>query len=178
MKSPEDFLWITQVLLWNDEKAFERLMMKYLPHIRRYFIIQTAGNEALSDDLTQETFIRAWRGLSGFGRLSSFSTWLYKIAFNVYASHVTKSITTLPLDNDKNAFAIADKDNFATSDIQEEVREAIYRLNEREKVCITLFYIDDMSIKDIAKITGYTTGTIKSHLARGRKNLEKILKKQ
>ena len=167
MKSPEDFLWITQVLLWNDEKAFERLMMKYLPHIRRYFIIQTAG-----------TFIRAWRGLSGFGRLSSFSTWLYKIAFNVYASHVTKSITTLPLDNDKNAFAIADKDNFATSDIQEEVREAIYRLNEREKVCITLFYIDDMSIKDIAKITGYTTGTIKSHLARGRKNLEKILKKQ
>lgn len=177
MKSPEDFLWITQVLLWNDERAFQRLMMKYLPQIRRYFIIKTAGDEALSDDLTQETFIRAWRGLSGFGRLSSFSTWLYKIAFNVHASHVAKSVTTLSLDDEKTVFAIADDNNIATLEIQEEVREAIYKLSEGERECITLFYIDDMSIKDIAKVTGYATGTIKSHLARGRKNLEKILRK-
>lgn len=177
MKSPEDFLWITQVLLWNDERAFQRLMMKYLPQIRRYFIIQTAGDEAQSDDLTQETFIRAWRGLSGFGGLSSFGTWLYRIAFNVYASHAAKNIATLSLDDEKTVFAIADSNNIATLELQEEVREAIYRLSEGERQCITLFYIDDMSIKDIAKVTGYATGTIKSHLARGRKNLEKILRR-
>ena len=175
MKSTKDFLYITKVLLWNDQQAFQCLMMKYLPQIRRYFIIQTKGNEALSDDLAQETFIRAWRGLSGFSGLSSFSTWLYKIAFNVYASHVSRNIVTLSLDDEETTLTIIDN-NFTTSDIQEEIREAIYRLSEGERQCITLFYIDDMSIKDIAKVTGYATGTVKSHLARGRKNLKKNLK--
>ena len=132
MKSTKDFLYITKVLLWNDQQAFQCLMMKYLPQIRRYFIIQTKGNEALSDDLAQETFIRAWRGLSGFSGLSSFSTWLYKIAFNVYASHVSRNIVTLSLDDEETTLTIIDN-NFTTSDIQEEIREAIYPVKRRRK---------------------------------------------
>lgn len=176
MKSPEDLLWITQVLLFNDQRAFSRLMTKYLPQIRRYFVIQTAGNEALSDDLTQETFIRAWRGLDTFGHLSSFGTWLYKIAFNVLATHTAKSVNTLSLDDDKTIYAIADVPKDEDFESFEEVRQAMYSLNSKERQCISLFYLDEMSIKEIAKVTGYATGTIKSHLSRGRKNLENILK--
>ena len=56
MSSPEEILLISRVLLLNDERAFGRLMKRYLRPVRRYFLIQTGGDEALSDDLTQETF--------------------------------------------------------------------------------------------------------------------------
>ena len=56
MSTPEEILLISRVLLLNDERAFGRLMKRYLRPVRRYFLIQTGGDEALSDDLTQETF--------------------------------------------------------------------------------------------------------------------------
>ena len=88
MKDPEDILWVTRVLLLNDQRAYSSLMNKYLPHIQRYFIIQTKGNQAVSDDLTQETFIKAWQGLSSFRQISSFRNWLLKIAFNTFISYL------------------------------------------------------------------------------------------
>lgn len=174
MKNHEDLIWITQVLLWNDERAFERLMKKYLPQIRRYFLIQTKGNDATSDDLTQETFIKAWQGLKRFKQLSSFGTWLYRIAFNVYMTYATKNETPQSIEN-CNTLQIAYNETHETTDI-EELQKAIYRLSDKERQCITLFYLQEMKIREINKVTGWNIGTIKSHLSRGRKNLEKILK--
>ena len=100
MKNSEDILWVTRVLLWNDERAFRRLMEKYLPQVRRYFLVQTMGNQATSDDLTQETFIKAWQGIGGFRGLSSFSTWLYRIAFNTFMNHTrSAACQTTPIDD-------------------------------------------------------------------------------
>ncbi len=175
MKSHEDLLWITQVLLWNDERAFSCLMNKYMPQVRRYFLIQTKGNEATCDDLTQETFIRAWRGLNRFRQLSSFGTWLYRIAFNVYMSYAAQNNTPQSIDDETTAWMLANSDDIETTEKEEQIRRAIYRLNEKERQCITLFYLEDMKIKDIEKITGWPMGSIKSYLSRGRSNLEKIL---
>ena len=76
MSTPEEIFLISRVVLLNDERAFGRLMKRYLRPVRRYFLIQTGGDEALSDDLTQETFIRVWRGLDSYKRLSAFGTWV------------------------------------------------------------------------------------------------------
>lgn len=176
MKQSEDILWVTRVLLWNDERAFSRLMEKYLPQVRRYFLIQTMGNQAATDDLTQETFIKAWQGIGGFRGLSSFSTWLYRIAYNTFINYTRgKGNPTTPIDDERSAYEIPDESPPAHKQ-EEALQKAIYSLNEKERHCITLFYLEEMSIKEIQKITGYPTGSIKAYLSRGRNNLEKILK--
>lgn len=176
MKNSEDILWVTRVLLWNDERSFRRLMEKYLPQVRRYFLVQTMGNQATSDDLTQETFIKAWQGIGGFRGLSSFSTWLYRIAFNTFMNHTrSAACQTTPIDDERTAYEIADEGPPPTWQ-EEALQNAICLLNEKERHCITLFYLEEMSIKEIQKITGYPAGSIKAYLSRGRNNLEKILK--
>lgn len=176
MKNSEDILWVTRVLLWNDERAFRRLMEKYLPQVRRYFLVQTMGNQATSDDLTQETFIKAWQGIGGFRGLSSFGTWLYRIAFNTFMNHTrSAACQTTPIDDERTAYEIADEGPPPTWQ-EEALQNAICLLNEKERHCITLFYLEEMSIKEIQKITGYPAGSIKAYLSRGRNNLEKILK--
>ena len=136
------------------------------------------GNQATSDDLTQETFIKAWQGIGGFRGLSSFSTWLYRIAFNTFMNHTrSAACQTTPIDDERTAYEIADEGPPPTWQ-EEALQNAICLLNEKERHCITLFYLEEMSIKEIHKITGYPAGSIKAYLSRGRNNLEKILKKQ
>jgi RNA polymerase sigma-70 factor (ECF subfamily) len=57
------------------------------------------------------------------------------------------------------------------------LRTAVAELDDAERNCITLYYLEELSIRDIEKITGYKQGTIKSHLSRGREHLRAVLKK-
>lgn len=180
MKDPEDILWVTRVLLLNDQRAYSSLMNKYLPHIQRFFIIQTKGNQAVSDDLTQETFIKAWQGLSSFKQISSFRNWLLKIAFNTFVSYMRenkKEELFESIDDDIGTYEIMD-DEASRPESEDALHRAIYRLNLKERQCVTLFYLEEKKIKEIAKITGYSEGSIKVYLSRGRNNLEKILIKE
>lgn len=180
MKDPEDILWVTRVLLLNDQRAYSSLMNKYLPHIQRFFIIQTKGNQAVSDDLTQETFIKAWQGLSSFKQISSFRNWLLKIAFNTFVSYIRenkKEELFESIDDDIGTYEIMD-DEAPRPESEDALHRAIYRLNLKERQCVTLFYLEEKKIKEIAKITGYSEGSIKVYLSRGRNNLEKILIKE
>ncbi|MBQ8450805.1 MAG: RNA polymerase sigma factor [Bacteroidaceae bacterium] len=180
MKDPEDILWVTRVLLLNDQRAYSSLMNKYLPHIQRFFIIQTKGNQAVSDDLTQETFIKAWQGLSSFKQISSFRNWLLKIAFYTFVSYMRenkKEELFESIDDDIGTYEIMD-DEAPRPESEDALHRAIYRLNLKERQCVTLFYLEEKKIKEIAKITGYSEGSIKVYLSRGRNNLEKILIKE
>ena len=97
MKDFEDISLITQVTVFHNQKAFDRLVMKYQSPIRRLFLSQTLGDEMLSDDLAQETFIKAYTHLDKFRGIASFSTWLYRIAYNVYLDHVRSRKMTASL---------------------------------------------------------------------------------
>ena len=177
MFTPEEILLISRVVLLGDERAFGRLMKRYLRPVHRYFLIETGGDEALSDDLTQETFIRAWRGLDSYKRLSSFGTWLYRIAYTTYQNylkgvkhhlslddeHVSPTLQTLTTETDYDAEEIA------------ALHRAIAQLNEGERTCITLHYIEEMSVKEIAAVTGMNEGAIKTALHRGRNHLRTLL---
>src|SRR5664279_2307545 len=84
MSNTDDIRWVTQVALLGDKSAFDKLTCKYQSPIRRFFLNLTVGDGPLSDDLAQETFIKAYLNISAFKGLSGFSTWLYRIAYNVY----------------------------------------------------------------------------------------------
>lgn len=80
MNELNDISLVTQVAVFHNRRAFDRLVVKYQSPIRRFFLNQTLGDRQLSDDLAQDTFIRAYVNITKFRGLASFSTWLYRIA--------------------------------------------------------------------------------------------------
>ena len=85
-----DIALVTQVAVFRNKNAFDQLVRKYQSPVRRFFLNQTAGDEQLSDDLAQETFIKAYVNITKFRGMSSFSTWLMRIAYNVFYDEVRK----------------------------------------------------------------------------------------
>ncbi|MBQ6653023.1 MAG: sigma-70 family RNA polymerase sigma factor, partial [Prevotella sp.] len=84
MKGISDLTLVSQVVMFHNRRAFDRLVVKYQSPVRRFFRSQTHGDEQLSDDLAQDTFVKAYVNIKQFRGQSSFSTWLYRIAYNVF----------------------------------------------------------------------------------------------
>ena len=82
MRNLEDIAWITQAAIFHNRAAFGRLVEKYQAQVRRFFLSQTLGDTQLSDDLAQDTFVKAYLNISRFRGEASFSTWLFRIAYN------------------------------------------------------------------------------------------------
>lgn len=174
MSQLNDIALVAQVVVFGNERAFDTLVKKYQSPIRRFFLQQTLGDEALSDDLAQETFIKAYTHLASYKNLSSFSTWLFRIAYNVFYDYIR---------NRKETSGLEDWEVDATH--QTEQRQIgkemdIYRglslLKGVERTCITLHYMEDLPIAKISAIVGIPSGTVKSHLSRGKEKLANFLK--
>lgn len=84
MNQLNDISLVAQVVVFRNTKAFDQLVKKYQSPIRRFFLNLTCGDSELSDDLAQDTFIKAYTNIASFRNLSSFSTWLYRIAYNIF----------------------------------------------------------------------------------------------
>ena len=88
MAELSDISLVTQVAVFHNKRAFDQLVRKYQSPVRRFFLNQTLGDEQLSDDLAQETFIKAYVNITKFRGMASFSTWLFRIAYNVHYDYV------------------------------------------------------------------------------------------
>ena len=103
MSQLNDISLVAQVVVFHNTRAFDRLVRKYQSPVRRFFLHLTCGDSELSDDLSQDTFIKAYTNLASFKNLSSFSTWLYRIAYNVFYDYLrarkeTDSLETRQVD--------------------------------------------------------------------------------
>lgn len=174
MSQLNDISLITQVVVFRNNKAFDQLVKKYQSPVRRFFLHQTCGNGPLSDDLAQETFIKAYTSIASFKNLSNFSTWLFRIAYNVFYDYIRtqKEMDDLETSQVDAAHHVQQKDIGKEMDIY----NALARLKEAERTCITLFYMEDQSMEKISNITGLPANTIKSHLKRGKEKLAIYLK--
>jgi RNA polymerase sigma-70 factor, ECF subfamily len=169
-----DLTLISQVLILNKKSAFDLLVKKYQGSIRRFFLNQTLGDKEFSDDLAQETFIKAYLNLKSFRKMSSFSTWLFRIAYNVFYDYIRSQKETCSMDSAE--VQAMHSSNSADSSKKMDVYQSLAVLKEAEKTCITLFYIEDQSIEKIAMITGFAANTVKSHLKRGKEKMAVYLK--
>ena len=95
LSSINDLSLVAQVIAGASDRAFGRLVDKYQQPVRRFFLHQTLGDRMLSDDLAQDTFIRAYRSIRQFQQLSSFKTWLMSIAYRVWVDYLRKKERTL-----------------------------------------------------------------------------------
>ena len=169
-----DISLVAQVVVFKNTRAFHTLGKKYQSTVRRFFLHQTLGDGELSDDLAQETFLKAYTNLSSFKNLSSFSTWLYRIAYNVFYDYIRGKKETSGLE-EREIDASCQVEQTKVSE-QMDIYRGLSRLKEAERTCITLFFMEDLPIEKIAIVTGMPAGTVKSHLSRGKEKLSNFLK--
>ena len=168
-----DISLVTQVAVFHNKRAFDQLVRKYQSPVRRFFLNQTLGDEQLSDDLAQETFIKAYVNITKFRGMASFSTWLMRIAYNVFYDEVRARHQTEDVDT---SVAVARQTVSASDTLKMDIYAALALLKPDERTCITLQLIDGYPIDQISKITGIAENTVKSHLRRGKEKMANYLK--
>ncbi len=174
----------------GDKKAFDLLVLKYQNKIG-HLVSRYVHDIHESQDVTQEAFIKAYRGLKNFRGDSAFYTWLYRIAINTSKNHLVtmgRKISDTGIDAaDAEQFesggalrenATPDK-QLVTEQIAQVVSDSIEALPEDLRTAITLREFDGMSYEDIAQAMDCPIGTVRSRIFRAREaidiNLEPLL---
>lgn len=173
LSKAEELRLISLVVISDDRRAFARLIEAYQPLLHTFFLNLTAGDEALCDDLAQETFIKAYTNIRQFQGLAKFKTWLFRIGYNEFYSHLRHNremLTEEPLEH-PDLLGYDETSNDARMDLN----TAMQHLSADERTVISLFYVNDLPIKKITAITGMPEGTIKSHISRAKAKLTKLL---
>lgn len=161
----------------GDNAAFAELVRRHQGKVRG-LLLRLTGNPTLADDLGQEVFLRAYRGLVGFEGRSRFSTWLYRIGYNVFLNHQTRSreLAALPHAFETHAAAPDNELSPGRCDLRRDLAGAITALPERYRAVVTLYYLQDVSYPEIAEILDLPLGTVKTHLHRAKKLLREQLR--
>lgn len=169
-----DITLVTQVAVFGNKRAFDTLLRKYQSQVRRFLLGLTVGDSQLADDLAQEAFIKAYTNIGKFRGMSSFSTWIMRIAYNTFYDYRRSLHPTESVDSPTVAARSAD----STSDcaLSIDILKALAILKPEERTCITLQLIDGQTVDNIAAITAMPKGTVKSHLFRGKEKLTAYLK--
>ncbi|RMG94629.1 MAG: sigma-70 family RNA polymerase sigma factor [Deltaproteobacteria bacterium] len=159
-----------------DKEAFAELVRRHHGRIRNMLLRLCGGDAALADDLAQDVFLRAYRALPRFERRAEFGTWLYRIAYNVFLNHTTRTRRFDALgehvERGRPAPASDEPDG---GDVRRDVERAIAELPVHYRAVVVLYYLRDVSYPEMAEILGLPLGTIKTHLFRARARLREIM---
>ena len=165
-----DISLVAQVAVLGNQRAFDELVRRYQSPVRRFFQNLTLGDEQLSDDLAQDTFIKAYTNIASFRGLASFQTWIMRIAYNVFYDYTRSRHQTSDIDQ------VPERSSQVNPTLKMDIYAALALLKPDERTCITLQLIDGYDIAAIAKITQIKEGTVKSHLSRGKEKLANYLR--
>jgi RNA polymerase sigma-70 factor, ECF subfamily len=123
-----------------------------------------------AEELAQEAFVKTWRGLGGWRREGSFSTWLFAVAANVFRSELKRFPTVnVPLDEIVEPSVDAGQHGSLASKLNAEaVRRAVLTLPHRYREPVVLFYFHEMNVTAAARTMGLPEGTVKARLSRAR----------
>ena len=175
MNKKEDLYLINKVKKGNVS-AFETLINKHKELV--YTVaIQIVKNKEDAEELAQDAFIKAYNSINSFKGDSKFSTWLYRIVYNLSVSKIRKkkknliNIDDIPISGASVSDTYENYSGLEKEERLAQLKQAINKLNEDEAFIITLFYMEGMSVKDISEITNLTDSNIKIKLHRARKKL-------
>lgn len=177
----KDNYYITRVLE-GKTSDYACLIDKYKDMIFT-LAMRITGNREDAEEVSQDVFLKAFNGLAEFRGTSKFSTWLYKIAYNQSVSYIRKKRPDIQsydsLEGGINELqGEMDMSHEQLDNIPVEyIRQAFEKLEETDRAVLTMFYQDDLSVKEIANVTGLSVSNVKVKLFRGRKKLTDILEK-
>jgi len=153
----------------GDRAAFEALVRQHQSLLRGFLRRLTRGDHALADDLAQETFFEAWRKIGQFRGEGPFRGWLTRIAWRRYLMAARRRKLE-PLDTGEEPAAPP-----STSDLRLDLEKAMALLTLPQRAALTICFALDYTHEEAADILGMPLGTLKSHVARGRENMRKLL---
>jgi len=163
----------------GDPRAFEALMNQHATQVYN-LALRLVRDPREAEDLTQEAFVRAWRGLPRFRAEACFGTWLYRIVTNLCYDRLPRLRAEMAaLDTDALA-ALPDETQAAdtallTAELRAYLHQAIDTLPDGFRLLLTLRHLQNMSYADIAAATDLPEGTVKSGLFRARTQLREAV---
>lgn len=168
--SPSDADLISRALVYDDRHAFGELVKRHQSAIRGLLRRLTGGDEALADDLAQDTFIKAYKALARFNGQSKFGSWLYRIAYNTFLSYLRKKrevtgLGELPVDG-------VEPDRIREVSLRADLEQAMQMLSHNERAAIHLCYNEGHSHEEAARTLRMPLGTVKTHILRGKAKLK------
>ncbi|MCG5534977.1 RNA polymerase sigma factor RpoE [Ectothiorhodospira mobilis] len=171
----------------GDRKAFDVLAQKY-QHKIVHLVSRYVHDPSTALDVTQEAFVKAYRGLANFRGESAFYTWLYRIAINTAKNHLVSQGRRTPdfevdaQDAEQMGGESALKEyatpegELLSDEIRIAVQEAIGALPEDLRTAITLRELEGMSYEEIAQAMGCPIGTVRSRIFRAREAIDRTLR--
>ena len=169
---------IARVVVQDDRHAFSELVRRHQSAVRATLRRLAAGNAALADDLAQETFLLAYRNLKSFRQDAKFSTWLYRIAYNVFLGDARKTRELeLPEDANLETAQWGDAEPPPTIERQVSLKSDLDRamsvLGLPKGLAITAKVTDnDLSHEEAASVLGWPVGTVKTNILRAKQKLK------
>lgn len=173
---------INQVIGGNT--AAYRLLVDAYKDLVFSLVIKILRNREEAEEVTQDTFLKAYHALPSFKNESRFSTWLFRIAYNTSISKTRKKVVTMSVIDD---YVI---DNLSIDTIQENIEQidedeklkilklTLDKLPNDEQLLINLFYFNKQGIEEICAITGFTESNVKVKLHRIRKKMYAIINEE
>lgn len=163
----------------GDEEAFRLIFDRYSRPVL-CFIFDMVGDRALAEDLAQETFVRAFRGLGGLREETKLSTWLFAIAKNCAREQLRsrrRNEGNVELDAEP-AFELRDHGQTPSGALLDKelngvIQTALQKLDEDKRTVFTLKVLQQRSYEEIAEITGFSVGKLKTDLHRARAEMRR-----
>jgi RNA polymerase sigma-70 factor (ECF subfamily) len=173
-KDPSQDLADVERVLAGNAQAFEGIVRRWQgPLVNMAW--RYCRDRERAEELAQEAFVRAWRGLAGWRREGSFSTWLFALAANLFRSELKRFPTlNVPLEEIAEPSAPAGQHQALTAKLSSEtVRRAVLSLPVRYREPVVLYYFHEMDVAAAALTMRLPEGTVKARLSRARELLRR-----
>jgi len=172
----------------GDIAAFDSIMLLYRERLYSVIYNMTFNHDDAAD-LTQESFVKAFRSLGKFKGKSSFFTWLYRIGVNMTLSHLQRKKTRKffsfeqisdEYGSSKECERLSSSEsssvrNTLLNELHQKLNEALLKLSDKHRTIVVLFEIDGLSHREISKIMKCTEGTVRSRLHYAKLQLQSLL---
>jgi len=160
----------------GDRNALTILIDKY-KDIAFNLAISIVKNEDDAKDIVQDSFLKVLENIQNFRNESKFTTWLYRIVYNLAIQSERKRRKTDSIDNISNILVDNSTESFESYEKNQIIKSSLDILDENERLIVTLFYLGEKSLKEIKVITAFSVSNIKVILHRCRKKMKANLEK-
>ena len=175
---------ITRTLAGDDD-SFSLLVERHKDFVYT-MTVRILKNEQLAEEVAQDSFLSAYRSLKRFRHKSKFSTWLYRICYNLSLNALAKENRSRTLFSDRDIEETQNVRNYSdesesplryvdSRDLTNIVNECIDELPSKYGSILSMYHLGQLKYEEISTVTGLPIGTVKSHLYRGRNLLKKLI---
>jgi RNA polymerase sigma-70 factor, ECF subfamily len=148
--------------------AFEALLLSYQDKVYR-LSYSMLGDRAQAEDAAQESFLRVWKALDRYRGESSLGTWIFSITRNVCLTAISRRRPSAPIE-------AAERSGPDAPDRQRDIVHLVSQLPANYRQVMMLFYMEDRSYEEVARMLDLPVGTVKTHLHRARQQLATMIK--